>query len=59
MLAALQVNQRIHGLVPGENVTLIRVDRIDDDLVEVTYRYDDGRTGGDYLLRQMCRTFLM
>ncbi|QRV03059.1 DUF3883 domain-containing protein [Arcanobacterium phocisimile] len=45
MLAALQVNQRIHGLVPGENVTLIRVDRIDDDLVEVTYRYDDGRTG--------------
>jgi len=40
----LKPGLRIEGLVPGTTVTLILVERLDDDTVSVTYRTPDGRT---------------
>ena len=44
-LASLRAGQRLHGLVPGQAVTLIAVDPIDAELFEVFYRDDAGRSG--------------
>ena len=37
-LAMLRAGQRLRGVIPGKTVTLIAVDPIDTDLVEVFYR---------------------
>ena len=44
-LATLRAGQRLRGLVPGQTVTLIAIDPIDAELVEVFYRDDSGRSG--------------
>ncbi|MGF0120945.1 MULTISPECIES: helicase-related protein [unclassified Pseudoclavibacter] len=44
-LDALRLGQRLRGLVPGQTVTLIAVDPLDEGLVEVGYRDDTGRRG--------------
>ena len=44
-LAMLRAGQRLRGVIPGKTVTLIAVDPIDTDLVEVFYRDDSGRSG--------------
>ena len=44
-LATLRAGQRLRGLVPGQTVTLIAIDPIDEGLVEVFYRDDLGRSG--------------
>lgn len=44
-LVELRSGQRIRGLVPGQPVSLIAVDPIDEGLVEVFYRDDSGRSG--------------
>ena len=44
-LATLRAGQRLRGLVLGQTVTLIAIDPIDEELVEVFYRDDLGRSG--------------
>lgn len=44
-LATLCVGQRLRGLVPGQTVTLLAIDPIDDGLFEVFYRDDSGHSG--------------
>lgn len=44
-LATLRVGQRLRGLVPGQTVTLIAIDPIDEGLFEVFYRDDSGGSG--------------
>lgn len=44
-LGALHVGQRLRGLVPGQVVTVVAVDPIDDGLVEVFYRDESGQSG--------------
>lgn len=44
-LAMLRVGQRLRGLLPDRAVTLLAVDPIDAELVEIYYRDDSGRSG--------------
>lgn len=44
-LATLRLGQRLQGLVPGQTVTLLAIDPIDDGLFEVFYRDDSGHSG--------------
>lgn len=44
-LANLRSGQRLRGLVPNQMVTLVAIDQIDAELVEVFYRDDTGRSG--------------
>lgn len=44
-LAALRAGQRLRGLIPGQVVTLVGIDPIASDLVEVFFRDDAGRSG--------------
>lgn len=44
-LSSLRAGQRLHGLAPGQIVTLIAIDPIDQELFEVFYRDDAGRSG--------------
>ncbi|NLS10717.1 DUF3883 domain-containing protein [Nesterenkonia sp. MY13] len=44
-LDALRPGQRIRGLMPGKSVTLIGLEHIDDSLVEIFYKDDDGNRG--------------
>ncbi|SPF68482.1 Superfamilies 1 and 2 helicase C-terminal domain profile [Propionibacterium ruminifibrarum] len=44
-LGALHAGQRLRGLVPGQVVTVVAVDPIDDGLVEVFYRDESGQSG--------------
>lgn len=41
----LKQGQRLRGLLPGEVTTLIAVDVLDDDCVEIAYRSDTGISG--------------
>lgn len=44
-LAMLRVGQRLRGLLPDRAVTLLAVDPIDAELVEIYYRDDSGSSG--------------
>lgn len=44
-IEALRPGQRIRGLVPGKMVTLIALDPVDESLLEIFFRDDDGNSG--------------
>lgn len=44
-LAQLHAGQRLRGLIPGQDVSLIAIDPIDEGVFEVFYREDSGRRG--------------
>lgn len=44
-LTSLRPGQRLRDLAPGQVVTLLAIDRLDDDLAEIIYRDDSGNTG--------------
>ncbi|UKA69010.1 DUF3883 domain-containing protein (plasmid) [Arthrobacter sp. FW306-05-C] len=44
-LTSLRAGLRLRGIVPGQTVTLIAVDPIDEGLYEIFYRDDSGRSG--------------
>ncbi|WRS29197.1 helicase-related protein [Actinomycetaceae bacterium MB13-C1-2] len=56
-LEALRAGQRLRGLVPGQTVTLVAVDPVDDELFEVFYRDDAGRSGARAITNTEVATF--
>lgn len=44
-LAQLHAGQRLRGLIPGQDVSLVAIDPIDEGVFEVFYREDSGRSG--------------
>lgn len=44
-LSSLRKGDRVENLIPGSVVTIVGVDLIDDDLAEVFFKDDAGRTG--------------
>ncbi|MET4705863.1 helicase-related protein [Frigoribacterium sp. UYMn621] len=44
-LASLRTGQRLRGVLPGQPVTLLGVTPLDDELLEIFFRDDAGRTG--------------